>query len=159
MGGGEETGKTDAQGWSEGHKGAGEMLLCAGREVRVTGCTCWGWPRSLFQQQQPPAAVQLLGAAQRDRTMLCQDLALLDKADIWLAGEDSKASEQRTGTGRQCAHEVFQRDDIPRSRLNWKGHPYIAQGSQRCHQIAEATVIQIRKGSGYFFSEPLPLAT
>lgn len=39
----------------------------------------------------------------RDRTMLLQDLALLDNADIWLAGEGSKASEQRTGKGRQCA--------------------------------------------------------
>lgn len=35
----------------------------------------------------PPAAAQLLGAGQRDRTVLPQDLALLDEADIWLAGE------------------------------------------------------------------------
>lgn len=81
----------------------------------VTGCMCWGWPFSIFQQLSP-AAAQLLGADQSYGARLHQDLVLLDKADIWLSGEGSKASEQKTGNDLWCdPQEVFQADNRPTS--------------------------------------------
>lgn len=97
-----------------------------------------GWPFSVFQQQSP-AAVHCLERTRVTGYITPGPGILLDKADIRLAPEGAKASEQKTGNGRQCApQEGFQRYNRPRSWLKWKG--YQQSGAPRhYHPIAEAT--------------------